>query len=55
MEELTKRIQTLEATIELLLFSIRTSISQTNSELSLLKWDIEIAKHEILVELKKQK
>ena len=55
MEELTKRIETLEATIDVLLFSIRTSIRQTNSELRLLKCDIDIAKQEILVELKKHK
>ena len=55
MEELTKRIETLEATIDVLLLSIRASINQTNSELSLLKSDIEIAKLEILVELEKQK
>ena len=55
MEELTKRIETLEATIDVLIVSIRTSIRQTNSELRSLKCDIEIAKLEILVELEKHK
>ncbi len=55
MEELTKRIEALEQTIDTLMFCYKASSRRTSSQLDLLKYDIKTAKLEILVELEKQR
>ena len=55
MEELSKRIESLESTVNILLHIIQTKSRQTQSELDMINTNIKIAKLEVLVELEKHK
>ena len=55
MEELSKRIESLESTVNILLHVIQTKNRQIQRELDMINTNIKIAKLEVLVELEKHK